>query len=262
MANILEKCKTWQKAGPKILADVGADRFYDTVFDGSALPYAVQVRARLERLAALYNWPEPAAEPVSHLEKERNPIFRWVLSLISSGSPHVLRVHMGVGVHRTCCEPNEIELTSPHETWHGSITRSYGDRDDIGGVTLQRQTLIPKLRQWRKFVAWTRSIDLDTFDVSTPGLVASQWWNALDNRHIWTQHFVYFTQQHDLYTLYVNLPGTTTLAAHMRDKGEHFATALGQDFPQLQTDMPFQFPGHPVKYDWGGTQVPADNTPH
>ena len=61
MANILEKCKNWQKAGPKILADLGADRFYDTVFDGSALPYAMQVRQRLEHLAARYNWAEEAA---------------------------------------------------------------------------------------------------------------------------------------------------------------------------------------------------------
>jgi len=185
---------------------------------------------------------------------------------------------------------DDIQVSPSWYKYVRAAWEAYGDRDDVGGVTLQRQTLIPKLpshtkeivnshapflyrlvgsigyaphpRQWRKFVDWTRSIDLDTFDVSTPGLVTSQWWNAIDKRHIWTQHFIYFTQKHDLYTLYVNLPGTATLAAHMRDKGEHFATALGQDFPVLQTDMPFQFPDHPVKYDWGGAQVPADNKPH
>ena len=40
--------------------------------------------------------------------------FGWVFFLISLGgqAPHVLRAHMGL--HRTCGEPNEIELT-PHE---------------------------------------------------------------------------------------------------------------------------------------------------
>jgi len=43
--------------------------------------------------------------------------FGWVFFLISSGSPRVLRSHMG----HTCGEPNETELTAAH----GSVHRSF-----------------------------------------------------------------------------------------------------------------------------------------
>ena len=44
--------------------------------------------------------------------------FGWVFFLIPLGSPHVLRAHMGV--HRTCGEPTEIELTAMGVGLNGS----------------------------------------------------------------------------------------------------------------------------------------------
>ena len=40
----------------------------------------------------------------------------WVFPLVSSGSPHVLRAN--TGVHRTCGEPDEIELAAAHRSYY------------------------------------------------------------------------------------------------------------------------------------------------
>ena len=45
--------------------------------------------------------------------------------MISSGSPHVLRAHMGV--YCTCGEPDEIELTAMGVKLNGSRCRHHGD---------------------------------------------------------------------------------------------------------------------------------------
>ena len=57
-------------------------------------------------------------EPEPYERKRAVKCFGWVFVLISSGSPHVLRAHMGV--HRTCGEPNEIELTAIGVALNGS----------------------------------------------------------------------------------------------------------------------------------------------
>ena len=51
--------------------------------------------------------------------KKNGNIFRVGIFLISVGgqAPHVLRPHMGV--HRTCGEPNVIELTATHGLLNG-----------------------------------------------------------------------------------------------------------------------------------------------
>ena len=43
----------------------------------------------------------------------------WVFFLVSLGSPHVLRAHMGHG--HTCGEPNEIGLTAAHGLYYRSF---------------------------------------------------------------------------------------------------------------------------------------------
>eukprot|EP00557_Chaetoceros_sp_GSL56_P001045 CAMPEP_0176504396 /NCGR_PEP_ID=MMETSP0200_2-20121128/15908_1 /TAXON_ID=947934 /ORGANISM="Chaetoceros sp., Strain GSL56" /LENGTH=135 /DNA_ID=CAMNT_0017903819 /DNA_START=117 /DNA_END=521 /DNA_ORIENTATION=+ len=110
---------------------------------------------------------------------------------------------------------DDIEMAS--DVWYKWIKKAWllYDRDaemspnHMAGISLCRQTLVP-LKPHRqevivnKFVAWINSIDLDTFDVSTPELVTSDAWNsrAFDKRHMWTQHFIYFSKQHNLFTLY------------------------------------------------------------
>lgn len=160
--------------------------------------------------------------------------------------------------------------------------------EDMAGITLQRQTLVPyptmikheivnsnepflyplvgsigfspNAKTWQNFILWINTISLETFDVTTPGLVTSEWWNTLDKRHMWTQHFIYFCLQQGLHTLYVNLPRHETIAAHVRARGAHYALSQGPDFPTAKCITRY-FPENPIKFDWDGNHLVWDKWP-
>lgn len=176
---------------------------------------------------------------------------------------------------------DDIEVSPQWYLWMKKAWESYGNRNDLAGISLQRQTLVPQKphkmmeivnnhepflyrlvgsigfsphwRQWRAFLNWIDSVDTSTVNVRTPGLITSDWLDKLDRRHIWTQYFIWFCNQHELYTLYVNLPKKETLASHMREKGEHFSRTGGRDF-NLATKLDMVFPINLVKYEWDGHQ--------
>ena len=177
---------------------------------------------------------------------------------------------------------DDVDLSTQWYVWLKAAWRAYGHRDDLAGISLSRQVLVPKTpsktmeivndhkpfmyalvgsqgfsphpKQWSSFLKWIQSIDLKTADVSTPGLVTSDWWKALDKRTMWTQHFIFFTKQYGLYTLYVNLPDNVALAAHHREKGQHFTKTEGRDF-QLATKVAMEFPAELNKYGWDGVKI-------
>jgi hypothetical protein len=174
---------------------------------------------------------------------------------------------------------DDIELSSKWYTWLKKAWETYGDRSDLAGISLQRQTLVPKKphkqleivnnhepflyklvgsigfsphwNQWRAFLDWIDSVDTVTVNVKTPGLITSDWLDSLDRRHMWTQYFIWFCNQHDLYTLYINLPDKKTMASHMREKGEHFSRTEGRDFA-LAAKVSMDFPTDLVRYGWDG----------
>lgn len=177
---------------------------------------------------------------------------------------------------------DDIELSPSWYRWLSEAWNVYESRDDLAGITLQRQTLVPALPQaqreiinkhepflyalvgsigfspnpsvWTDFLRWLEMIDLPTFDVSTPALVTSKWWNTLDKRHMWTQHFIYYTAMRGLYTLYINLPNKKTLAAHMRAQGAHYHKSFGADFQILESHQDrYAFPRDLIKYSWDGS---------
>ena len=177
---------------------------------------------------------------------------------------------------------DDVEVSPKWYQWVKSAWNAYEHRQDIAGISLQRQTLVPQEPsktaeivnrhepflyslvgsigfsphpvQWRKFMDWLRSIDLETFDVSTPGLVTSRWWKVTNKRHMWTQHFIYFCKKFDLYTLYINLPEKETLGAHWREKGEHYGSRGGRDFVLAQK-VEMEFPKKLAKYGWDAKPV-------
>ncbi len=52
----------------------------------------------------------------------------------------------------------------------------------------------------------------------------------------WVQWHIYFSQQHDLFTLYVNLPGGEALASNWQEAGVHSKTSPGRpDYPLLNS---------------------------
>jgi FkbM family methyltransferase len=180
---------------------------------------------------------------------------------------------------------DDIEVSSQWYLWLKKAWDAYGERDDLAGISLQRQTLVPQTpqkqmeivndhkpflyrlvgsigfsphwKQWRAFLNWVDSVDTATVDVKTPGLVTSKWFDILDRRHMWTQYFIWFCKRHGLFTLYMNLPDKKTMASHMREKGEHFARTEGRDFA-LATQVEMNLPTVLVKYGWDGRMVVSD----
>eukprot|EP00940_MAST-03C_sp_MAST-3C-sp2_P001799 g1799.t1 len=179
---------------------------------------------------------------------------------------------------------DDIVLSPRWYEWLTGAWERYGHRDDLAGITLQRQSLIPTVpprydaeivndhepflfplpgsigfsphrERWNEFLEWIASVDLERVDVSVPGVSASRF--VSDRSEAWTPYFVRFCATHALSTLYVNLPNGETLAAHMRERGTHFPRRRGQDFA-LRVDKggALEFPLEPpAKYDWDGANL-------
>ena len=114
---------------------------------------------------------------------------------------------------------DDIVLSPYWYAWLRQAWDKYGGLRDLAGISLQRQTLIPctpskqmeivnrhepflfplvgsigfspNARVWKEFLKWIKELPHD-YDVSVPALITSTWWNKLDKRHMWTQHFIYF----------------------------------------------------------------------
>ena len=177
---------------------------------------------------------------------------------------------------------DDIELSVNWYLWLQKAWNAYEYRTDLAGISLQRQTLIPKKNtkqkvilnnnipflyklvgsigfsphptQWKGFLSWIKSKNLDTYDANVDGLITSDWYKMLDKKSMWTQLFIKYCNLKSLYTLYVTLPGQKTLAAHWREKGEHYQGPAHQDF-ELANTITWEFPKEPVKYDWDGESI-------
>jgi len=180
---------------------------------------------------------------------------------------------------------DDIKLSREWYKWLKLAWESYGDRTDLAGISLQRQTLVPKhpshhseienehkpflyalvgsigfsphWKQWRSFQEWIASVDIETVDLKIPELITTNWFYLGRRNVMWTQYFIWFCKQHDLYTLYVNLPGKTTLAAHMREKGEHHNGNDGQDFT-VAVNVHTTFPDVLYKYGWDAKHIVSE----
>lgn len=186
---------------------------------------------------------------------------------------------------------DDILLSTEWYKWLKESWKLYGHVEGLAGISLQRQTLVPyptftqreivnahdpflyplvgsigfspQPQIWRSFVTWIRTVGGNAFDASTPGLVTSEWWNTLDKRQMWTQHYIHFCLTRGYYTLYVNLRRKKTLAAHVRAKGAHYSSSQGADF-QVAGKFMHKFPRALSMYDWDGQLIghfPTDTVP-
>ena len=123
-------------------------------------------------------------------------------------------------------------------------------------------------------------------DVGIRGLITSDWWRQNSGKgNMWTQHFLWFCSEHawelrkellkggsnssenspgprgggahavkTLYTLYSDLVSGKTLAAHLREAGEHFKSSKGRDFEiaKSRSEVSWEFPETLNRYGWGG----------
>ena len=147
--------------------------------------------------------------------------------------------------------------------WLKRAWAAYKEIPDLAGISLMRQSLVPKGAKvtkfeivnnhepflyklvgstgfsphpghWKNFTDWIHSVDYTKIDVFVPGLITSLWWRGQNKTSMWTQHFIYFCSKNELYTLYINLPNGTTLASNMQEPGLHFDGSKGADFSSGQ----------------------------
>uniref|UniRef100_A0A7S3XET6 Glycosyltransferase 2-like domain-containing protein n=1 Tax=Picocystis salinarum TaxID=88271 RepID=A0A7S3XET6_9CHLO len=172
---------------------------------------------------------------------------------------------------------DDILLSKFWYRWLVNAWARYGTCKCLAGISLQRQTLVPKkpsrryeivnhhqpflyplvgsigfsphAERWLSFLKWIESGSPTLSDPATPDLVTYDWWRNGDKRQMWTQHFIHFCNRHKLFTLYINLPHKKTLAAHATAKGEHFRRTLGQDFATA-SDVSLIMPVSLNTYDW------------
>eukprot|EP00912_Choanoflagellata_sp_UC4_P002168 UC4_evm7s1370 len=193
-----------------------------------------------------------------------------------------LKAWRPLGNQRAIIFEDDIIVSPEWYLWLKKAWKQYSQNTNIAGISLMRQTLIPKKpseqkeienghvpffyalvgsigfsphpQQWKRFLSWMRANGPDNIDVSTPDLVTYDYYKNGDKRQMWTQHFIQFCRNHNLYTLYVNLQSGETLAAHMREKGVHYKSTDGQDFPiaSVIASTSFSFPTIPKMYGWGG----------
>lgn len=139
-----------------------------------------------------------------------------------------------------------MEVSPKWYIWLKWAWKAHYHRTDLAGISLMRQTLIPDKSHksfqihnnhkpflfrllgsigfsphpiiWTNFLIWLKSIDISEFDVSVDNLITSDWYRSkIGKTKMWEQHFIYFCKVHDLYTLYINLPHSKTLASNMRE---------------------------------------------
>lgn len=109
----------------------------------------------------------------------------------------------------------------------------------------------------------TLAQDDHQFDISTPPLLTSYWWNlhrpAEGIGGMWTQHFINFCVRLNLKTLYVRLQNNQAFAVHNRTRGVHHPVSLGPDADRAES-VYFHFPRALRAYSWDGQLVTADRT--
>ena len=181
---------------------------------------------------------------------------------------------------------DDVELSPKWYIWVNKAWDAYENRDDIMGISLNRQTRImkgnkvkgeivnnhvpflykfvgtwgysPHPKRWKNFLSWHKQHANETpayFDV--PGILPSSWWREFIKQNrtgtMWTQYMHYYVDRvkPQLYHLYVNLPDKKTICAHHRERGEHYRGGQGKSFETAQM-ISLIFPAQLEKYGWDG----------
>jgi hypothetical protein len=179
---------------------------------------------------------------------------------------------------------DDIEVSPLWYRWWQGTSEAYGNRtDEIAGISLQRQTLVPLKTArdnvipdhdgwpflyklvgsigyaplapvWLDFLAFCECALATNMAVATPDLVTSDWYQVLDQTTMWTQLFIYFCRYYDLSTLYAFPSDGGALAAHWREQGAHYAHTGGPDF-RLSQQVRFDYPMDVPRLDWDARPV-------
>ena len=173
---------------------------------------------------------------------------------------------------------DDMELSPLWFTWLQRAWDNYGERDDLGGISLCRQRLrasdgmsimkqhdapflyrvvgsfgfSPNARYWKPFVAWAKTPAAQTADLSVAGTITSQWYKSMNPGSAWTFHWIWWCwHQRTLHTLYVHSPNGA-LITHWAEPGVHSRTKSAPNDRLLKTTEPVleAFPPTLMKFGW------------
>lgn len=142
---------------------------------------------------------------------------------------------------------DDMELSPLWFSWLTRAWDEYGQRADLGGISLCRQRLnasdgkivmvqnsdpflyripgsfgfSPHAMHWKKFISWVLSIDLLSVNIDVKGTVTTDWHRAIPNS--WEQYWIWWCFRDDtekLYTLYVH-SRKGALIGHWAEPGVH-----------------------------------------
>ena len=167
------------------------------------------------------------------------------------------------------CDPltvvleDDLELSPYWLRWLRLMWKSYGDRDDLAGIALNRQQqcavtgshgpkceianankpfltkivgswgFSPHPQRWREFISskneWVKK------DPRIDNLGINYWMDDPASKwSVWTLYYMKWYNKRGLFTLYVTAPGKQALAIHHREKGEHFSETQGARYIPLK----------------------------
>ena len=190
---------------------------------------------------------------------------------------------------------DDLQVSPFYYRWLSLMLKTYGSITELVGVSTQKQRLVnkgcggcsqleqrvvngenpflyrlvgswgymPLAANWRRFRAWFKekhpNLHGSTFEPLVPGLETSTWFSIFRGNGevdpMWTQWFVRFCHDNDLFTLYANLK-KTTLGSNWRESGMRHGEGTS-DFPmELEwTPQIQQAPRTLVKYGWDARRV-------
>jgi hypothetical protein len=191
---------------------------------------------------------------------------------------------------------DDVTVSPVFWSWLRKDTGLAATRSDVAGLSLQRPTLratdgahlarigpadapflyrlvgsigfAPRAEVWQDFRAWHQKTSAHgdpTSGATVSGLVTSKWYRKLAQEgrasSMWTQWFIAFCADRNLYTLYQN-PRQGALASHWREKGEHAGGSQGADFPACSPGdvaMDTVNSANIPKYDWSAQPAKGES---
>lgn len=187
---------------------------------------------------------------------------------------------------------DDLEVSPLYYRFLREADDRYQNVEDLAAFSLQRATLIPRdegyrkiqhgdnhqhsaylyklvgtwgfaprAKHWTRFQQWFFERFPDkSFKPHVDRLRINRWYNGRE----WSNWFLRFCEEENLFNLYGNMPNKTTLCANWREPGEHYGKgpAKGREFPIFGADpRDYDFrlpePRYLLRLDWNGQLHPA-----
>ena len=118
----------------------------------------------------------------------------------------------------------------------------------------------PKAGHWIDFRQWFKTF---TGKPYVSDLTPTLWYQSMEGvgkeSTMWTMHHIYYVNlKKQIFTLYAKCPFGSTLASNHKEKGLHFKSAGGEDFPVVEKVIPNENMFMKSLLEWRNASVDTD----